>query len=235
LKNEEENIKKNIDDSVNTLEIIKNIEIDENEIHNLIHNIDREIDVCSNKINEKEKILLQIDSEINSNPDSSESIKQLTSEKNKNDKVLKKLRAKEKAVQFIDEILAEAEKRREQKQLKKLIKNSIEKFNYLTGNQYITKIDEKMIQDVITKNITTVDFNPTVIHAILLSIKLSLTEFIVNVGITLPLIIDDPFYNMDDERMKRLKDLLDEASKTRQVILFTHQKDKKDWGNFLEL
>jgi uncharacterized protein YhaN len=68
-----------------------------------------------------------------------------------------------------------------------------------------------------------------------MSIKFALTDFFIDDKISLPLIIDDPFQFMDEERTLKLKDQITEISSRRQVIIFTHQKDKKNWGRHIEI
>ncbi len=236
LKNEENEIKQRISNSIGALEIVKkNIEINGPEIEGLIHTIDLEMERCTAELAEKERIQAQIENEINDHPDSSDEMAGLAKEREAIKTKLDLLRSRSNAMRFVRESLFEAEERREQKQLKKIVKNSVEKFNYLTGNQYITKIDERTVHEFVKNSVFPADLNPAVIHALVLSIKLSLTDMITAGGHTLPLVLDDPFYNMDEERVIRFKDLLDTVTKTRQVILFTHQRDTRDWGKYLEL
>jgi hypothetical protein len=235
LKNEEGEIKASIESSIDALEIVKSIEINTAEIENLIHTIELEMDNCRQRIAEKDKILGQIDTEIEEHPDSKVELKTLLDERDVLRARIKVLHGRRRAAKFIQDSLAEAERRREQRQLRRLVKNTVEKFNYLTGNQYITKIDEKMILEFLQNGTVPVDLNPAVVHGIVLSIKFSLTDLFGGRDQAIPLILDDPFYNMDEERMKRFKDMLDETAKSRQVILFTHQKDMRNWGKFLEL
>ncbi|MBN1534365.1 MAG: hypothetical protein JXA20_16955 [Spirochaetes bacterium] len=235
LKKEEGEIKESIESSINALEVVKSVEINTAEIENLIHTIGMEMDNCRQRIGDKEKILSQIDTEIEDHPDSKVELKTLIDERDVLRARIKVLHGRRRAAKFIQDSLADAEHRREQRQLKRLVKNTVEKFNYLTGNQYITKIDERTVQDFLHNGSVPPDLNPAVVHGIILSIKFSLTELFAGRDDVLPLILDDPFYNMDEERMRRFKDMLDETARSRQVILFTHQRDTRNWGKYLEL
>ena len=124
---------------------------------------------------------------------------------------------------------------REEEQLKKLIDATFEKFNYLTNNQFIAKMDKKTLRDIIDNNKMSGKYNTTIIHPLILSLKIVLSDFLINSGFSLPLIIDDPFILMDTDRTKRFKEMIMKISKKRQVIIFTHLKDKKDWGKYIEL
>jgi len=120
-------------------------------------------------------------------------------------------------------------------QLARLVNLTYDKFNFLTGSQYISQIDKDLIRNIITGSTAAGDLNPIMAHVLLLTIKISLTDFFTDNNINLPLIIDDPFLLMDDDRINRFRELITDVSGKRQVILFTHHKDKKDWGNYLEL
>ena len=114
---------------------------------------------------------------------------------------------------------------REEEQLKKLIDATFEKFNYLTNNQFIAKMDKKTLRDIIDNNKMSGKYNTTIIHPLILSLKIVLSDFLINSGFSLPLIIDDPFILMDTDRTKRFKEMIMKISKKRQVIIFTHLKD----------
>ena len=105
----------------------------------------------------------------------------------------------------------------------------------MTENQHLYEIDEEIIFDVITKNKIPQEFNPTMVHALLLSIKFSLSDFLKNSRFNLPLIIDDPFQYMDQERIERFKNLIIDISKKRQILIFTHENGKNNWGKYIEL
>ena len=122
--------------------------------------------------------------------------------------------------------------RSEEKQLRKLLDGTLDKFNHLTGNQYITKIDDAMLMRLITDNRMSEEMTPPVVHALLLSLKFTLSDFLINGEAAIPLLIDEPFQFMDDERCNRFRDLVSYISNKRQVIIFTHHSNKRNWGNY---
>jgi len=149
--------------------------------------------------------------------------------------VLKKWKANRTSMLFIMENLARSIERSEEKRIGKLLDGTIEKFNHLTGNQYITRIDDAIVRQMVIGNRVSEDLPPPVIHALQMSLKISLSDFIIGGGAPIPLLIDEPFQFMDDERCNRFRDLVSYISKNRQVIIFTHHSDKKNWCNFIEL
>lgn len=48
-------------------------------------------------------------------------------------------------------------------------------------------------------------------------------------GANLPIILDDPFHNFDDIRLKKTMAILDKLSKEKQVILVSHRSYDKEF------
>ncbi len=235
LKREEEQLKKEINTSIDTLNIVGDIENETTRIEELIRNIDAEIAIIREKIDTKENILNKIDSEFIQTSTDSGQMNALIEEKNSVEKMLKKWRVNQNSLQFIAQLLSIAVERNEKKQLKKLIDSTLDKFNHLTGNQYITRIDEGVLAEMISNNSMAEELPPPLFHALMMSMKISLSEFIHFDDRGIPLLIDEPFQYMDDERCGRFRDLVSYVSNKRQVIIFTHHSDKRNWGNFIEL
>ena len=235
LNKEEKAVKGEMHKSIKSLEITYEISFSFENIDKLIKNINKTIEEQEDEVQIKEKILLKVNEEIASNPDNSGEVLILEEQCEEISMTLDKLHSKEKSICFITSTLDEAINNREEKQLNKLVNKSLETLNFLTGNQFITKINEETVKKIITNQETSFENNPMITHLLMLSIKIALTNFLNDIELTLPLIIDDQFLFMDDERGERLKDLVMNISDKRQVILFTHQSDKKDWGNYLEI
>ncbi len=235
LKKEEQIIKEEIHTSIDTLNIVDDIENETSKIEDLISNIDMEVAIIQEKIGIKERILKQIDTEFVQKSGNGGAVNAVIDEKKSVDRVLKKWKANRTSMLFITENLARAVERSEEKRLGKLLDGTIEKFNHLTGNQYITKIDDGVVRQMVTRNRVSEDLPPPVIHALQMSLKFSLSDFIIGGGTPIPLLIDEPFQFMDDERCNRFRDLVSYISNNRQVIIFTHHSDKRNWGNFIEL
>jgi uncharacterized protein YhaN len=130
--------------------------------------------------------------------------------------------------------MKEAVERRENRQMERLARKAMRHLNALSGNRFVGEIDESVIRSVVAGD-SAPALNPAALHAVILSIKLALTDFFIDLGAPLPLIIDDPFLYMDDERARNLKAVLDDIARGRQIIIFTHSSAFKDWGNFIEL
>lgn len=235
LKQEEEEIKDEITISIDTLNIVDDIENETSKIEELIQNIDREVAIIREKVETKERIVQKIEDEFVQSSSNGNSTGALMEEKKAHDRILKKWKINQNSLHFIMQVLTGAVERREEKQLKRLLDSTLDKFNHLTGNQYITTIDEEVLLQIITGGGVPGDLNPQLLHALLISIKFSLSDFIISGTASIPLLIDEPFQFMDDERCNRFRDLVSYISNMRQVIIFTHQSDKRNWGNFIEL
>ena len=235
LKKEEEQIKDEIHTSIDTLNIVGDIENETIRIEELIQNIEVEMAIIKEKIETKEKILHKIDDEFIQTSSNSDQMNALIEEKNSVDRMLKKWKINQNSLQLIATLLSGAVQRNEKKQLKKLIDSTLDKFNHLTGNQYITKIEESLLIEMITENRIAEELSPPLLHALMISMKMSLSEFILYGDSSVPLLIDEPFQYMDDDRCSRFRDLVSYVSNKRQVIIFTHHSDKRNWGNFIEL
>lgn len=159
----------------------------------------------------------------------------LIKEKEKGGKILDALNDHKETMNFILGIMHQANERRENGQLTKLVKLTREKFNLLTNNKYLMLIDDDQILKLITQNKFNENMEQSIIHMILLSVKIAATDFLIDMGIAFPLIIDEPFLYLDDMRVERLKKMIDDISNKRQVIIFTHCSNYKYWGNVIEL
>ncbi len=235
LKREEAMIKDEIHTSIDTLNIVDDIENETSRIEDLIRNIDTEMAILKEKVETKDRILDQIDGEIQRASGNGGAVSGIMEEMDGIERILRKWKVNRNSMAFIAGALNEAVRRNEEKRIRKLLDGTLDKFNHLTGNQYITRIDGDTALNMIRDNCAPEEFTPPVMHAFMLSLKFSLSDFITGGNAEAPLLIDEPFQFMDDERCARFRDLVSYESNRRQVIIFTHQSDKRNWGNFIEL
>ncbi len=235
LKNEEKKISTEIDEYILQTNIDEEIPHEISKIDNIIFNLEREIELLQKQITVKQNIINKIDTNNEKKPIPKDKVELLVQLKDNSNRKLDNLTISKNTLNYINSILFRTIAKREQKQLEALVKITLEKFHYLTDNHYITKVDEVTLLTIVKDNNFTDDFNPTMKHALLLSLKLALTNFLEKSELLIPLLIDDPFQFMDEYRSERLKELLDETSSKRQVIIFTHQRDIDFTENYLEL
>lgn len=60
-------------------------------------------------------------------------------------------------------------------------------------------------------------------HALQLGVRMGAADFLAGIGIIPPLIIDEPFAHLDDDRSRSLWDLLVEVAAERQVVITTQE------------
>ncbi len=166
--------------------------------------------------------------------DQSEELASLRSEKKRCESKHQDLEAHTASMDFILELFEEVIQKREERQIARLVHSTRDKFNYITGNQYITAISEKAIRSFITEG-RIAELNASLTHLLELCADISLSEFLEEAGFSLPLIMDDPFLFMDEKRVNRLKLLLENIAKNRQVIIFTQNRHYCDSRAMIEL
>jgi hypothetical protein len=235
LKKLDNETRNEINNCINSLEDNSDIELESRKIRELITLAETDIRNISRDVKLKKKILSQIDFEIGENPEDRSSIELLDGSREKIAQKLSTFKSTEMSLHFIMEIMEEAVKSNEEKQLSRLVDISYEQFNFLTENKEIGNVDKKLIKRIIVENKKPAEFNAQTVHLLYLAVKIALTDFLKENNLSLPFIIDDPFLFMDDDRINRFRELITYISRQRQIIIFTHRRDKKDWGNFIEI
>ncbi len=204
-------------------------------IGDILSGIKKEIAALEEQQETRKRILQQVESDIRGTADNSGELKDLDGQKALLETRLKGLLAHQRSIHFILELFSRVIERREGSQMSRLVKSSKDIFNYITSNQYITTLGSETVRDFIMDNTRTGDLNSAMVHILILSIKIALSEFLAESNIAIPLIIDDPFVFMDEKRSENLKKLLAETSRQRQIIVFTQHSHYLNPGNRIEL
>ena len=234
LNNEKDTISKYIEERLITLNDHE-FDLDINSMNNMILNKNYRIKDIKECIKSNEKISNKIDEEIKMNKNSKDERNKLIENKFKTKEILDNLNNHHKSISFIAQLLEESVDRREEKQLDKLIESINEKFHYLTNYNYTNTIKYQQIKNIIKGHEFDDTINPSIVHLLHLSIKLALTDFLEEIGLNLPLIIDEPFLFMSNNRIQTIKKILEDISQKRQIIIFTHDSSIRDLGYFIEL
>lgn len=234
LKREEAMITREIHTSIDTLDIVDDIENETSRIGELIRNIDTEVAILKEKVETKDRILDRIEGEIQRASGKDDAVGGIMDEMDGIERILRKWKVNRKSLEFIDGVLDEAVRKTEERQVGRLVDGVLERFHHLTGDRYRERIGRDEVRAVLCGGATPAECTPPVLHALLLSLKLALSDFIAGADAA-PLLIDEPFQFMDDERCGRLRDLVARTALERQVIIFTHQGDKRSWGDYIEL
>ncbi len=232
---EEESVRKKISEKIVMIDPDGKMVLEKEAISMNIRSFVQKKDELQNSLSVKEGILSKILGEIEDHPSVKEENQNLIGEMRILKKNIARLKKNERVFTWVGDVLHTAVQRREENLLNRLVDNTQQKFNFLTGNQHLGKIDEKFIRLFVTGEVLSENLNPAVFHTLLLAFKLSFSDFLIDANTSLPLIIDDPFLLMDDERVNKFKKLVHDLSQRRQIIIFTHSRDKQDWGNYIEL
>ncbi len=185
-------------------------------------------------IRQEEQTLAQIDEEIRATSFHDDEKKECLEKRRKTSRALDDLRAHQESMEYILKIFRETIGIRWKNQTDRLVARSVDLFHELTEKQYITRIDAEHMRALVD-GAGPGDLHPNVVHVMHLAIKLALGDFLIDLNLSLPLIIDDPFLFMDEVRIARLKEILDDISETRQVIVFTHGSISSQWGRVIEI
>ena len=190
-------------------------------ISTLINDTDDEITELQNKINSQTELLVRIEKEkllsVVQDYDS------ILIKRDDAQKLLDDLITKSEAASFVTIALNEAVKNKEQMQLKKFVNGILSRFNAITDNQFKSTVDEETVKNFLEGNGRYAPLNPPVIHALLLSAKFSLNEFLPDKKNSMPMILDDPFLFMDDDRIEKILEQIREIAASRQVTVFTYR------------
>ena len=235
LKTDQTIIKEEINSGLRTLADETVIEINTDKIEKLIQSKNLKIKSLKESINHNNKLVSQTEKELNAGISQTSELKNFTEEKAGIQTSLSRLNNYKVSIAYLMEILKEAIANREEKQVTELTKSTGKNFHFLTDNQYADTINDALIKRAIKGETLLNEINPSILHMMLLSVKLAVTDYFDGVGISLPLIIDEPFQQMDEQRIDRFKKLLDDISLKRQVIIFTRSTKYNDWGTYLEL
>lgn len=235
LKTQQEEMKKKINEELQSLETADPVEEETEIVQQAIKKLRKAEERLEGDIAAKERVAERITREISLESDEKGSITHLKDKASAVSMKLENLLKRRRAIQLITDTISEAVLRREQQQISGLVRSALELFNEITDNQHKSAVNEHDVKELLSGNGVTGEINPAVVHALILSIKLSLSEFLPESLSALPLIIDDPFLFMDDDRTNKLKKQIDNIALNRQVIIFTHKSDIVDWGNFVKL
>lgn len=204
-------------------------------IENKINEKNAELAEAGIQIDERKSVLDRIEEEIAQYKNNTDELETLSSMKTEIETQISELNRKMKGFRIIQSALDEAVQNRQRLLISRLIKKSHEIFHSITGNAYISEVDDLCIEKILKNCSIPENLNLSRTHLLLMSIKLALSEFLVDSETGLPLIIDEAYHFLDTRRIERLSALLEEIAAKRQVIILTHHDGINISGNRIEL
>ena len=228
-----EDLRKRIDRNFLSVGLEFKREITAESISAFINDIDEEAVELQNKIHSQAELLTRIEKEKLLSV--IEDYDNILIKRDNIQKLLDDLLAKSETASFAAVVLNEAVKNREQAQLKKFVTDIRSRFNAITDNQFKSTVDEETVKNFLEGNGRYASLNPPVIHALLLSVKFSLNGFLPGKKNLMPMILDDPFLFMDDDRIEKILEQIREIAVRRQVTVFTHRITESCREKIIEL
>lgn len=199
-----------------------------------VFSLEKKLESLEQEITYDSGLLARIDEEIRAMSFQDDEKKECLEKKKKLVRKIEEHTAKREAMKFLLGIFNATEESRWQRIRDGIARRAEEIFHEMTDKSYITQIESEVFVKLIGGS-PIEGLHRSVIHLLHLSVKLAMTDFLIDFSQPLPLILDDPFLFMDEVRMSRLKEILERVSAGRQVIVFTHGMPFDGWGKMVEI
>jgi uncharacterized protein YhaN len=149
---------------------------------------------------------------------------------------LGELAARRDALKCAVDILTEAITEYRKDYLPRLEAEITDLFSGIVGERYnrihFTKRLEPLVDGPDRANILTASLSAGTRDQLYLAMRLAFARQLSR-GEALPLVLDDPFVNFDEERLDAVHRILRSVSEEQQIILFTHDRRLAGWGDHL--
>jgi uncharacterized protein YhaN len=109
-----------------------------------------------------------------------------------------------------------------------LVERAWEYYTFLEGGRSRDKMRRSTIRDFIEGNLGREELGNRISQTLNLSFRMALPHFLIDGREPLPLIIDEPYQFMDDERARRFGSLCQDLSEQRQIIILTCRHEEID-------
>ncbi len=199
-----------------------------------VFSLEKKLESLEQEITYDSGLLARIDEEIRAMSFQDDEKKECLEKKKKLARKIEEHTAKREAMKFLLGIFKKTEESRWRRIRDGIARRSEEIFHEMTEKSYITQIESEVFGKLVD-GAPIEGLHRSVIHLLYLSVKLAMTDFLIDFSQPLPLILDDPFLFMDEVRMSRLKEILNRVSSGRQVIVFTHGIPFDGWGKMVEI
>ncbi|MCX7679073.1 MAG: hypothetical protein N2316_07615 [Spirochaetes bacterium] len=199
-----------------------------------IFSLEKKIEALEQEITYDSGLLSRLDEEINAMSFREDERPKYIEKKKELIQKLEEYESRREAMKYLLKVFEDTEEHRWTNIKALIVQRSEEIFHELTDKAYITALDREVFYNLLDGTVKE-DLHRSIVHVLMLSVKIALTDFLIDFNYPLPLILDDPFLFMDEVRMWHLKDILDRVAKKRQIIVFTHILPFDGWGKVVEL
>jgi len=208
---------------------------DEESLLTMMDETIEKIDTLTSELTAKQKIADSISFNLQESPDATNEQKQLEQQLDEYNEMLDTLTRRQKHVKYLLDLFDESIQNRMQIQMEQLVHTTASIFRELTGSSYSQPIDMNTIVNVMEKNHTDSTRNVSFSHLLQLAIKCALHDFLVDSGVSIPLILDDPLVFIDEDKIDAFGKIIEKTAQSRQVIVFTHSNALNSWYTPVEL
>jgi len=149
---------------------------------------------------------------------------------------LDQLALKRDALKCAVDVMAEAITEYRKDYLPRLEREICDQFSAIVGNRYSRIYFDKSLEPRLDgrdrTDITPAELSVGTRDQLYLAMRLAFARQMSG-NETLPLILDDPFGNFDEQRLAAVRQLLESTSTQQQIILFTHDRRLVSWGELV--
>lgn len=228
LKKEEKNLRKKIEGYRKQLVYSTIDEISLTSLNEFSLDIDHRITVFQEMIEEQAGIQSRIDRELENLTDEEANLRELEERDAALEAELEELKHIGESLQFLSTTLEEARASWQKQRMDSLVERAWEYYTFLEGGRSRDKMRRSTIRDFIEGNLGREELGNRISQTLNLSFRMALPHFLIDGREPLPLIIDEPYQFMDDERARRFGSLCQDLSEQRQIIILTCRHEEID-------
>jgi len=208
---------------------------DEKALQALLNETRETIDSLTSEMRSRQKVADNITANLAESPDMANEMHDLEEQLREYNTVMDSLTKRKRHVEYLLELFEESIHARMQEQMERLVHTTASIFRDITGGSYPQPIGMDTIISVLGKKEHDSSHNVSFSHLLQLAIKCALHDFLVDSGVSIPLILDDPFVFLDNDNIDTFRNILEKTAESRQIILFTHSDALNKWYTPVEL
>ena len=208
---------------------------DEKSLQALLDETSEKIDILSSEMRSRQKIADNIKANLSESPDMTDEQQSLEGQLKEYKTVMDAITNRKRHVEYLLELFDESIDTRLQVQMERLVYTTATIFRDITGGSYSQPVSMDTIITVLGQKEQDSSYNASFSHLLQLAIKCALHDFLVDSGVSIPLILDDPFVFLDNDNIETFRKILEKTAESRQIILFTHSNALNSWYTPVEL
>jgi chromosome segregation ATPase len=202
------------------------------EIFSHIQKLKQENDEKESRIEEIKKMIYDLNKEMSASAKDNESIASLNYKIREIEDDLLRYKDTRDAYQLAINSLNESIVKYQKEHISRLSKNISKQYKVITKSKHkkvkLTEDFQPIVEEGTNNNLKNLSAGAE--DQLYFAVRLSLLKEINDVS-HLPLLLDDPFVNFDQDRLDIVKDVLYKTTKLNQIIIMTHLENYTEWGD----